>query len=247
VAFCPSSNLVYVVDSGACTVSTITPAGVVTLLAGQAFKPGSANGLGSAASFNFPSGLAVDQSGNVYVADSRNDTIRMITPAGLVSTVAGTPGNAGSANGPGPAASFDLPNGVAVDTTNAIGTIYVADSGNNLIRQITPAGVVSILAGSGSAGSADGTGAAASFWDPTDLALDGSGYLFVVDHANNTIRKINTSTGEVQTVAGVAGPGVGEVVPGALPGSLATPYGIALDSAGHVFITDQNAILEITF
>jgi hypothetical protein len=112
-------------------------ANVATTLAGMAGQTGSANGSGSAARFMDPQGVAVDSAGNIYVADAGNDTIRKITPAGVVSTLAGSPGQAGSADGTGSAALFNSPEGVAVDSA---GNVYVADTGNDTIRKITPAG-----------------------------------------------------------------------------------------------------------
>ena len=135
---------VYVADTFNDTIRKITPAGVVTTLAGTAGQGGSADGTGAAARFAFPTGVAVDGAGNVYVADTDNDTIRKITPAGVVTTLAGTAGQSGSADGTGAAARFNSPFGLAVD---GAGNIYVADEDNDAIREITPAGVVSTLAG----------------------------------------------------------------------------------------------------
>ena len=126
---------------------------MVTTLAGSG-SSGSANGTGTAASFNYPWGVTVDGSGNVYVADAYNHLIRKITAAGVVTTLAGS-GSQGSANGTGTAASFNGPNDIAVDGS---GNVYVADAQNHLIRKITSAGVVTTFAGSGSQGSANGTG-----------------------------------------------------------------------------------------
>src|SRR6266852_5393087 len=113
-----------------------------TTLAG-ATSIGSADGTGSAARFSFPSGVATDASGNVYVADSYNSTIRQITPAGVVTTLAGLAGITGSADGTGSAARFYFPFGVATDSS---GNVYVADTDNSTVRKITPAGVVTTLA-----------------------------------------------------------------------------------------------------
>src|ERR1035437_3723484 len=134
---------IYVADAGTHIIRKITPAGNVSTLAGSAYSTGFTDGLGSAARFNHPVGLAVDAAGNVYVADEVNNAIRKISPAGQVLTIAGT-GIAGYNNGPVATATFNLPCGVAVD---ALGNVYVADYNNNQIREISTAGMVSIFAG----------------------------------------------------------------------------------------------------
>ncbi|MBI4326541.1 MAG: hypothetical protein HY674_14940 [Chloroflexi bacterium] len=153
-----------------------------TTLVGAA--PGAIDGPGSAARFHLPirriwwsecfwSHMAVDGSGNVYVADSGNHTIRKITAAGEVSTLAGKAGESGTTDGTGSAARFNTPSGVAVD---AVGNVYVADMGNNTIRKVTPNGEATTLAGlAGESGSADGAGSAARFDQPTGLAIDSAG------------------------------------------------------------------------
>ena len=186
---CDSAGNVYVADLHNNAIRKITPAGVVTTLAGKAGQLGSVDGTGAAASFNGPCGVACDAAGNLYVVDQNNNTIRKITPAGVVTTFAGKAGVSGSADGTGAAASFSIPTGICYDPAN--GDLYVADSENCTIRRITPAGVVTTIAGKyGSVGSADGTGAAASFDSPTGVAVDAAGDLYVCDQTNNTIRKI---------------------------------------------------------
>lgn len=188
---------VYVTDSNNGTIRKITPAGVVSTLAGQAGVLGASNGTGTAASFTYPFDIAADSHGNLCVADIGNNTIRFITPAGVVSTLAGTAFVTGSSNGTGPAASFNEPAGVAVDTA---GNCYVADFGNDTIRKVTPVGVVTTLAGQvGVTGSADGTGAAATFNGPGGLKVDSSGNIYLGDTGNRSIRKI-TSAGVTTTV-----------------------------------------------
>ncbi|MEY2661375.1 MAG: hypothetical protein RLZZ123_2547 [Pseudomonadota bacterium] len=179
-----SGNL-FVADTSNQRIRKVTPTGVVSTVAGSGAS-GSADGVGTLASFRNPYGVAVDAAGVVYVAENTNHMIRKITPAGVVTTLAGT-GVAGSANGTGTNASFTSPRGLAVD---ASGAVYVADYGNHLIRKITSEGVVSTLAGTGIRGSANGVGTLASFNNPTGIALDGSGHLWVADASNHMIRKI---------------------------------------------------------
>jgi probable HAF family extracellular repeat protein len=235
---------VYVADINNSTIRKITPAGAVSTLAGLAGSPGSTDGTGSAARFNGPSGVAVDTTGNVYVADSYNHTIRKITPAGAVSTLAGLAGSSGSVNGTGSAARFYRPEGVAVDTT---GNVYVADTINDTIRKITPAGVVSTLAGlAGSIGSVDGTGSAARFGQPYGVAVDTTGNVYVADTINHTIRKI-TPAGAVSTLAGLAG-SVGSADGTGSAARFNFPYGVTVDTTGNVYVGDtwNHTIRKIT-
>ena len=230
---------VYVADTTNNTIRKITPGGVVNTLAGLAGAPGSADGTGTAARFDTPTGVAVDTAGNVYVADTYNVTIRKITAAGVVSTLAGRAGYSGFTDATGTAARFFWPQGVAVDAT---GTVYVADY--HTIRKITTAGVVTTLAGSaGLSGATDGTGSAARFNNPKDVAVDAVGNLFVADTDNHTIRKV-TSAGVVTTVAGRAG--VIGFQPGPLPGGLNAPQGLALTPDGDLVITQANAVVQVT-
>jgi len=203
--------------------------GVVTTLAGSTAS-GSADGTGTAASFNAPFGLASDGT-NLYVADTSNNMIRKIVIAtGVVTTLAGST-TSGSADGTGTAASFNGPAGVATDGTN----LYVADTSNNMIRKIVVAtGVVTIVAGSTTSGSADGVGAGASFSGPRDVATDGTN-LYVADTNNNRIRKVVLATGVVTTLAGSTTGGSADGT-----GTAATflaPYGVATDGA-NLYVAD---------
>ena len=146
--------------------TTTTPSGTVTTLAGG--TSGTSDGQGSLASFNESNDLIVDPSGNVYVTDSKNHTIRKITPDGLVSTFAGS-GLKGTDDGQGTQASFYTPNGIDID---ASGNIFVADFSNNVVRKITPSGYVSVFAGSLSVGNSDGQGVLATFHAVSDVAVD---------------------------------------------------------------------------
>ncbi|KAA0254172.1 MAG: hypothetical protein EDX89_11010 [Acidobacteria bacterium] len=230
-----ASGSVHVADPANGTIRKVTPAGVVTTLAGLAGSSGSADGAGSAARFNFPRGIAVDASGNFYVADSSNHTIRQVTPAGVVTTLAGLAGNNGSADGTGSTARFYVPFGVAVDGS---GNVYVADYYNHTIRQVTPAGVVTTLAGlAGSMGSADGTGSAARFNHPTGVAVDGSGNVYVGERGNHAIRKV-TPSGDVTTFAGLAG-SIGSADGTGSAARFDRPTGVAVDGTGNVYVADE--------
>lgn len=225
----------YVADQGNNQIRKITVAGAVSTLAGT-LVAGNTNtaAIGVAALFNGPTGVAVDAAGNVYVADFGNNLIRKIIPGtGVVSTLAGS-GKSGSANGTGVAASFNGPAGLAVDAT---GNVYVADFGNNLIRQITPAGVVTTLAGSATAGSVNGVGTAASFSGPRGIAVDASGNVYVADANNNMIREI-VPGGIVSTFAGTGA--AGNVSSAANASTFYYPSGVAVDASGNVYVADAN-------
>lgn len=179
-----AGGYVYVADTGNHVIRKITPDGDVTTLAGRDY--GFVDDTGAAAQFRFPTGVAVDSSGNVYVADSRNHAIRKISPAGVVTTLAGN-GTAGYHDGTGPGAQFDYPGSVTVDSS---GIVYVADNYNYLIRAITPARVVTTLAGNRTNGYRDGVASNAEFSQPTTVAVDANGSLYVTDENNNAVRRI---------------------------------------------------------
>ena len=227
-----SAGNVYVADTGNATVRKITSAGVVTTLAGSAGSPGNVDAAGAAARFSSPYGIAVDGAGTVYVVDSNVNIVRKITAAGVVTTLAGSFGQIGLVDGTGAAARFSVPFDIAAD---AAGNLYICDHGNHAIRKITPAGVVTTLAGSGLPGKVDGTGTAALFKFPAGISVDSTGYVYVADTDNQVLRKISPA-GVVTTIAG-SGIGSADGV-----GTLATfnnPKDVAVDSSGNVYVVDR--------
>ncbi len=220
----------YVGDSNR-KVRKITPSGVVSTLAGSG-SSGNVDALGAAASFGTVEGLAIGPSGDIFVADSGNHTIRKVTAAGAVTTLAGSPGLAGSADGVGAAARFNTPLGVAVDMA---GAVYVADRGHT-IRKVLPDGTVSTVAGlAGATGFVNGTGSAARFNGPSGIEIEASGDLLVSDFSSQVVRRV-TPAGVVTTFAGAGGYGHRDG-----PGSTAYfryPSDLAVLPSGDVFVAD---------
>jgi len=236
---------VYVADTGNNTIRRISPNGVASTLAGVSGSHGSADGIGSNARFWAPFGIAVDRSGNVYVADTANNTIRKITPKGVVSTLAGLAGHPGSKDDLGANARFRNPWGVAADET---GNVFVADMSNDTIRKITPAGVVTTLAGqAGMAGSVDGSGSQARFNAPHGVATDHAGNVYVSDSANNTIRKITSGGWRVSTLAGLPGYSGNRDALGPAA-RFGNPQGLAVDNRGNIYVaeTGNHTVRQIT-
>jgi DNA-binding beta-propeller fold protein YncE len=249
------ANNVYVADILNHTIRKITPGGIVTTLAGVAGSPGFTNGPANAAQFSRPTGVAVNSAGTVvYVADYNNHLIRQIS-GGVVTTLAGSVGVFGTNDGTGVSAQFHNPFGVVVNSAGTL--VYVSDQYSQTIRMITvPGGVVTTLAGSPNlAGSADGANNAARFNQPRGIALDSNGNLYVADAGNLTVRKI-LSGGGVSTLAGAVtnsgftdGTGSAARFSNLNPMSmLGGPCGVAVDSGGNVYVTDQgnHTIRKIT-
>ena len=181
-----SDGTILVADTTGHRIWAVSPTGSLRLVAGSVY--GYRDGPGAEALFRFPAGVAIGPDGTCYVADTGSDRIRTITPDGLVNTLAGSIYDYG--DGRGAAARFRRPEAVTVDVD---GTCYVADTGNNAIRRITPDGEVTTLAGSPPGGDRDGVGAEVGLRWPTGLALGGDGELWVADHGNGALRRIDRS------------------------------------------------------
>ncbi|HEX9171807.1 MAG TPA: NHL repeat-containing protein [Telluria sp.] len=234
--------------SGAGAQAVLTPAARptvagwaarVTAVAGSGVE-GTTDGAAAQSRFSDPFGVAVDARGNVYVSDGGDSNrIRRIAASGTVTTFAG--GHEGFADGAGPAAAFHTPSAVALDRN---GNLYVADTGNHAIRKITPAGVVSTLAGNGKPGFADGSGAAAQFNSPVGLAVDHAGIVWVADTYNDRIRRIGPD-GSVSTVAGTGIPGMADGP--AVAAVFDTPSALVVGRDGALYVADtgNDAIRKI--
>ena len=239
-----AAGVIFVADTANAMIRRIGPDGSVTTFAGSASARGNTDGVGAAAAFSTPLGLAIDAAGNLYVADAMNHTIRKITASGVVSTLAGSAGVPGFADGPGAAARFNYPAGLAVDTA---GNVYVADQSNSVIRKITSAGVVTTLAGlQGVSGSADGAGSLALFNQPDGIVVDSAGNIFVADTGNSLIRKI-TPAGLVSTLAGL--PAISGNQDGTGSGAMFNlPRALTIDTAGNLYVADtgNTSIRKVT-
>jgi DNA-binding beta-propeller fold protein YncE len=255
-----AGGTVYVSDTGANLIATIA-GGATTAFAGSltAFGEHGDGGPATSASLYHPGGTAVDAKGDVFIADSGDNAVREVTPAGAIRRVAGTGiaglGFAGPAGFPAALSSLDHPQNVAV---NAAGDVFIADTYNNRVVKVTPQGQVVTVAGDGAAGySGDGRLAAfAELNSPTGLAVDAQGNLYIADSANNVIRRVDAKTGIITTVAGdyaadKANDGLGGFSGDGGPATSARlndPQGVAVDGAGDLFIADtfNNAIREVT-
>jgi sugar lactone lactonase YvrE len=201
-----SNQNTFIADTANHTIRKVTLASAVTTIAGTAGQVGTTDGVGNAARFNRPRGLAIDRNNNLYVTDSSNHTIRRISPDGIVTTVAGLGGFSGSNDGSGTGARFNTPWGVAVDGG---GTLYVADTGNHTIRRITPSGVVTTIGGvAGSAGHAEGNTTQARFASPIGLAVDSAGTIYVAVRGNHLIAR-----GALDNQPAIVTPPVAQTVP----------------------------------
>lgn len=225
-----ASGIAYVADWNNRKIRAVSPSGLVSTLAGGSL--GSANGQGTAASFNTLYGVAVAASGTIYVADKNNNMIRAATPGGAVTTLAGST-TAGYLDGQGSAARFNGPAGVAVSLVD--GTVFVAEYTGNVIRAVSPAGAVTTFAGSPSAGFLDGLGTAAKFRAPNGVAVSLAGTVFVADTSNHVIRAISP-WGLVTTIAGSTASGHADGV--GVAARFYGPCSLSVSGSGSIVIAD---------
>lgn len=213
---------VYVADAGNSRIRKITPSGVVSSLAGGA-AGGKSDGIGSAAGFRSPVGITLDAQGNVYVADEDNNNIRKITSSGSVITIAGN-FIAGHVDGSSSIAEFNNPSDIVLDAT---GNMYISEFSGNDIRRISSDGSVSTVAGNGTGGYLDGNGLSAEFNEPSGIAIDKGGNLYVADYLDGYLRKISQA-GQVSSVGSYQ------------------MYNIALDSAGNIYVAGNKTVIKIS-
>ncbi|HEY8026348.1 MAG TPA: DUF4214 domain-containing protein [Burkholderiaceae bacterium] len=231
---CDSQGNIYVADSLNNTIRKIAANGTVSTFVGSPGVAGATDGNAATALFSFPTSLAVDPAGNLFVSDTGNDTIRKVTPSGIVSTVAGQAGLRGYADGAGAAATFNYLGGITID---GAGNLLVIDT--FAVRKITPSGSVTTFAGATNVnGDVDGTGTAARFHYLGAIAIDKSGNFYVTDTVSNDVRKI-TPAAVVTTLAGLAGTG-GSADGTGSAARFAYPYGVAADAAGNVYVSERS-------
>jgi sugar lactone lactonase YvrE len=238
---------IYISDSFNNRIRKVTGDGRIQTIAGTgATGYGGDGGLALAAMLAHPMGLAVDEHGNVYVADRENNRVRQITPQGTIRTVIGSGGRGPSVDGPALTITLDFPHGVAVDS---YGTLYVADTGNNRVRRLDSDGIVRTVAGTGEQEFVGDEGPAveAGLGRPDSLATDAQGNIYIADRANWLIRKI-TRDGIIHTIAGIAGNHETGFYGDGGPALKAPifPNSVAVGPNGVVYLTDHNRIRLLT-
>ena len=243
VAVDDAGNL-YIADRNNHRIRKVDSSGIITTVVGTGGDGyGGDDGLAVQARLNQPIGVATDSAGNLYIADTDNHRIRKVDSSGIITTVAGTGGDGyGGDGGLAVQARLNRPKGVATDSA---GNLYIADSNNQRIRKVDSSGIITTVAGPGRRGARvigdGGPATAARLWDPTRVAVDGAGNLYIADRINQRIRKVDSS-GIITTVAGTgetAFGGYGGDGGPAAQARLSNPYGVAADSAGNLYIADS--------
>jgi len=230
---------IYIADGSNNRIRKVSTSGIITTIAGNGAAGFSGDaGQASVAALNFPSGVILDATGNLYIADQANHCIRKINTSGVISTIAGIGGVSGFIGDGAMAtlAKLNTPSGVAVD---AAGNVYIADANNNRIRKVNSSGIITTIAGDGTASfSGDGGQATlAALNHPTGVTIDGAGNLFIAAWGNHRIRKVNTS-GIITTVAGNGTAGFSGDGGQATLAELDNPFGVKLDATGNIYLAD---------
>jgi sugar lactone lactonase YvrE len=243
VALDAAGNL-YITDALSAVVEKVTPSGTLSVVAGTGIVGTPTPGPATSSDLGDPEGVAVDAAGNLYIADTTNDVVEMVTPSGTLSVVAGT-GSPGAPT-PGPATRSDLhgPSGVALD---AAGDLYIADFVNSLVEKVTPSGTLSVVAGIGVPGPPKrGPASGSHLSNPSGVTVDAAGNLYIADTINEVVEKV-TPSGTLSVVAGTGN--VGAPTPGpATSSDLSAPEALAVDAAGDLYIADHgnNVVEEVT-
>lgn len=245
-----SDGVVYVGDIGTGAVYKLATDGKLTLLAGSSEKSSTADGTGKDAGFSSPTGLAVDKDGNVYVADGDNNTIRKITPAGKVTTLAGKAGDSGTADGKGDVARFTGATGVAVDKN---GNVFVADTHNGSIRKITPEGTVTTLEAKATVAkpaetkTTEAKDIAPKLSAPRAITIDSAGVLYVADEDLGMVFKV-AADGALTVIAGDSSATTGSKDGVGTKAVITGPRGLTVDAKGNLYVadTDEGIIRKIT-
>ena len=233
---------VYIADSGNNVIEKIDYSGNLTVIAGNGTPGMASNGVATSTQLNAPCGVAADSSGNIYIADTGNNLIEKVDSSGNLTIIAGngTPGMA--SNGVATSTQLNAPCGVAADSS---GNIYIADTGNNLIEKVDSSGNLTIIAGNGTPGMASNgsVATASSLFNPSGIAVDLIGEVYIADSGNNLIEQID-SLGNLVFIAGTGASG--SPTPGAATSSdLSVPSGVSIDGSGNVYIADSlNSVIE---
>ncbi len=248
VALDTGGNL-YIADEGNNVIRKVNTSGVITTVAGNNTEGYSGDtGLATSASLYAPSGVAVDSSGNLFIADAGNNRVRKVTAStGVITTIAGTGTAAYSGdNGAAVSATLNKPSAVIEGST---GNLYILDTGNNVVRLVNTTGTITTVAGNGTAGYSgdDGPATSATLHTPYGLNIDSSGNLYIADSGNNVVR-IVSSAGIISTIAGTGTAGYSGDNGAAISATLDNPQGVTIDSQGDVYVSDQsnNRVREVT-
>ncbi len=254
IFFYPPNSTLYVCDANNNVVRTINPSAIVGNYAGNGFGAGTGgggyagdHGPATSAELTIPQGILKDTAGNTYVADAGNHVVRKIDPTGVITTIAGTGSSGYTGDGfAATAATLKFPVGVAVDTN---GNIYISDFYASVVRKVNTAGIISTIAGTGTPGyDFDGVAATTAKLDsPTHIVVDAHGTLYICDGPNHRIRKVNTTTGIINTLVGMGTPGnTGDNGP-ASTAQINIARGIAIDHTGNLYFTDvaENVIRRV--